>query len=118
MRKILTLVLVTPFFANTQVKSTNRMNNQPIANKIPKNLVLTASIIDNDVYGNLSVEMVAPWGKYYPFDSKFDERTLFARRGHSPLWLEILAYAIIVGVWAIIIHLLLQLRKTIKLGVE
>ena len=82
------------------------------------NLVLTASVIDNDVYGNLTVEMVAPWGKYYPFDSKFDERTLFARRGYSPLWLEILAYAIIVGVWAIIIHLLLQLRKTIKLGVE
>ena len=82
------------------------------------NLILTASVIDNDVYGNLSVEMVAPWGKYYPYDSKFDERTLFARRGHSPLWLEILAYAIVVGVWAVIIHLLLQLRKIIKLGVE
>ena len=50
MRKILILVLVTPFFANTQVKSTNRMNNQPIANKIPKNLVLHNHTRVDDYY--------------------------------------------------------------------
>ena len=50
MRKILTLVLMTPFFANTQVKSTNSMSNQPIANKIPKDLVLHNHTRVDDYY--------------------------------------------------------------------
>jgi oligopeptidase B len=50
MRKILTLVLVTPFFANTQVKSTESMSNQPLANKIPNNLVLHNHTRVDDYY--------------------------------------------------------------------
>ena len=82
------------------------------------NIILVASVIDNDVYGNLTCEMIVPWGKYYPYESNFDERTLFARRGHSPLWLEFLAYAIVVVVWSIIIYLLFQIKKIKQLGVE
>jgi hypothetical protein len=80
------------------------------------NLVLVASVIDNDVYGNLSAEMIVPWGLKLSHISNFDHRTLFARRGHSPIWLELLAYSIVVVVWGIIIFLLFQIREIKKLG--
>lgn len=80
------------------------------------NLVLVASVIDNEVYGNLTAEMIVPWGSKFSHISNFDHRTLFARRGHSPIWLELLAYSIVVVVWGIIIFLVLQIRKIKQLG--
>jgi hypothetical protein len=82
------------------------------------NIILIASVVDNDMYGNLTTEMAVPWGKYYPYESNFDERTLFARRGHSPLWLEFLAYAIVIVVWSVIIYLFFQIKKIKQLGLE
>jgi hypothetical protein len=55
-------------------------------------------------------QKVAPW--------YFDHRSLFARRGHSPIWLELLAYGIVAVVWAVIIYLLFQIRNIKKLGLE
>lgn len=80
------------------------------------NLVLVASVIDNDVYGNLTAELTVPWGSKFSHISNFDHRTLFARRGYSPIWLELLAYSIVVAVWGIIIFLILQIRKIKQLG--
>ena len=80
------------------------------------NLVLVASVIDNEVYGNLTAEMIVPWGSKFSHISNFDHRTLFARRGHSPIWLELLAYSIVVVVWGIIIFLAFQIRKIKQLG--
>ena len=82
------------------------------------NLILIASVIDNDTYGNLTAEMVVPWGTKTIYTTNFDHRSLFARRGYSPIWLEVLAYTIVVAVWLIIIYLILQIRKIKKLGVE
>ncbi len=82
------------------------------------NIVLVASVVDNETYGNLTAEMVVPWGKKSVYMTNFDHRTLFARRGHSPFWLEILAYTIVVGVWSVIIFLLVQIKNIKKLGVE
>ena len=81
------------------------------------NLVLVASVVDNENYGNLTAEIIVPWGKYYSYESKFNERTLFARRGLTPLWLELLAYAIVAAVWTVIIYLILQIKKLKRLGV-
>ncbi len=80
------------------------------------NLTLIAKVEDNDTYGNLTVEKVVPWGSKFEYSSRFDRRTLFARRGHSPIWLELLAYSIILAVWIILIHLIGQIRKIKKLG--
>ena len=82
------------------------------------NLTLIAKVEDNDNYGNLTVEKTVPWGSKFEYLSKYDRRTLFARRGHSPIWLEILAYSIIVAVWIILIYLIGQLRKIKRLGVQ
>jgi len=81
------------------------------------NLILVAKVEDNDIYGNLSSEKTVPWGVATNFISQYDRRTLFARRGHSPIWLEMLAYSIIVGVWGVLIYLIVQIKKLKSLGV-
>jgi hypothetical protein len=82
------------------------------------NIILVASVMDHDVYGNLSAELTAPWGAKTIYTTNFDHRSLFARRGHSPIWLELLAYGIVAAVWAVIIYLLFQIRNIKKLGLE
>ena len=82
------------------------------------NLVLVANIIDNDIYGNIEAETTVPWGKPLVYTTNYNHRSLFARRGHSPIWLELLAYGIIVLVWAVIIYLGFQIRNIIKLGLD
>ncbi|NNV55554.1 hypothetical protein [Limnovirga soli] len=79
-------------------------------------LTLIATIEDNDVYGNLTVEKAVPWGATFQNTSVFDKRTLFARRGHSPIWLELMAYSIILAVWLVIFYLIMQFIKIKKLG--
>jgi len=82
------------------------------------NLVLVASVIDNELYGNLTAEIEVPWGSKSVYTTNFDHRTLFARRGHSPIWLELLAYTIVLAVWSVIIYLVFQINKIKKLGIE
>ena len=79
--------------------------------------MIVAKVEDNDIYGNLSSEKTVPWGVATNFISQYDRRTLFARRGHSPIWLEMLAYSIIVGVWGVLIYLIVQIKKLKSLGV-
>ena len=82
------------------------------------NLTLIVRVEDNDTYGNLSVEEQVPWGARLEYVSRYDRRTLFARRGHSPIWLELMAYSIILVVWVILIYLIGQIRKIKRLGME
>jgi hypothetical protein len=81
-------------------------------------LVLVASVIDNDTYVNLTAEIEVPWGAKSVYTTNFNHRSLFARRGSSPIWLEALAYTIVVAVWAVIIFLVFQIKKIKNLGVE
>jgi hypothetical protein len=80
------------------------------------NLILVAKVEDNDTYGNLSVRQTAPWGVPSIYVSNYDDRTLFSRRGKSPLWLYFMAYGTILTVWSILIYLAFQIRKIKKLG--
>lgn len=81
------------------------------------NLILIAKVEDNDSYGNLSSEESVHWGSAFSYVSDFDNRSLFARRGRSPIWLELIAYSIIAGVWVILVYLFFQIRKLKSLGV-
>lgn len=80
------------------------------------NLVLIAKVDEHEIYGNLTAELIAPWGVKPSVHSDFNERSLFARKGLTPIWLEGLAYSIILLVWSIIIYLIFQIKKIIKLG--
>jgi len=81
------------------------------------NLVLIAKVEDNDSYGNLSAEKSVQWGSAFSYVSDFDNRSLFARRGRSPIWLELVAYSIIAGVWVILVYLFFQIRKLKSIGI-
>lgn len=80
------------------------------------NLILIARVEDNDIYGNLTAEKIAPWGTTVHYVSEFDKRTLFGRRGRSPIWLELIAYTIVAVVWGILFYLFGQIRKLKGLG--
>ena len=82
------------------------------------NLILIAKVEDNDTYGNLSSEKIVPWGKPIKYYTEFGKRTLFARRGKSPIWLELLAYSIVLAVWGVLIYLIGQIKKMKKLGLN
>lgn len=81
------------------------------------NVILTAKVEDNDTYGNLVVEMKAPWGaKFRPGHDPFNDRTLWSTRNKAPYWLLFLANSIIIIVWGVLIYLIVQIFKMRKLG--
>ncbi len=80
------------------------------------NIILVARVEDNDQFGNLSVQKTVPWGKLYHHTTEFGKRTLWATRSHTPVWLMVMAYAIIAAVWGVIFYLVGQLVKIKKMG--
>lgn len=81
------------------------------------NFVLAAKVEDNDIYGNLLIEKTVPWGKATkPETGFFDQRTLWSTRFRTPAWLLILACSLIISVWSILLHMVLQLIRIKRLG--
>lgn len=80
------------------------------------NLIVIVKLDDHELYGNITAEKLVPWGIKPNHISTFNERSLFARQGLTPIWLEVLAYSIVLVVWLIIFYLILQIKKLIKLG--
>lgn len=81
------------------------------------NLVIIASVEDNDVFGNLTTEKTVPWGTVTKYASDYDKRSLFARSGRPPYWLLWMAGCITLSVWLVIFYLFFQIRRLKKLGV-
>lgn len=82
------------------------------------NIMLAARVEDNDLYGNLLVEKTVPWGIAVKHNNNFfHQRTLWSTRSRTPWWLLFMAYSIVIGVWATIIYLVVQIIKIKKLGV-
>ena len=80
------------------------------------NLILVARTEDNEKFGNLFAEKNVTWGVAPIFDNSFDQRSLWATRSKTPIWLLALAGSIIAGVWGTIIYLILQMIKIRKMG--
>lgn len=80
------------------------------------NIVLIAKVEENDNYGNLSIEKTAKWGAPLTYYNTFNERSLFATRNKTPIWLLFMAYLIIGIVWGTLIYLVFQIFKIKKLG--
>ncbi|MFL5740707.1 MAG: hypothetical protein ACJ75B_10855 [Flavisolibacter sp.] len=97
------------------VKEEFKLDSLP-AQDAKGNLVLIARVEDNDRFGNLSQEKTVPWGKYYVRENHFGERSLWAARFRTPVWLLFMAYSIIATVWTVIIYLLYQIFRIKKLG--
>ena len=98
-----------------QVSGEFKIDSLP-ADDAKGNIVLVAKMEDNDLYGNLSTEKTVPWGTYIQRTSNFGQRSLWATRDKTPIWLLVMAYSIIAGVWSVIIYLVFQIIKIKKLG--
>ncbi len=79
-------------------------------------LVLVARVEDNDIYGNLVVEKMVPWGVKLKAENNFWHRTLWSTGNRAPVWLLFLALSIIIGVWGTLFYLVRQLLKIKKMG--
>lgn len=83
------------------------------------NLILAASINNNDEFGNISIEKIVPWGTPVTTNNQFfNQRTLWSHGDKAPYWLMFTAYAIILSVWGTLLYLVVQLFKIKKLGAE
>jgi hypothetical protein len=108
----------TPTFTTDSLGVANAdFKQQNLPGDSAGNLVLIASVEDNDVYGNLSTERSVHWGIPSDYVSNFNKRSLFARAHRPPLWLLWMASTITLTVWVIIIYLFSQILKLKKLGV-
>ena len=80
------------------------------------NFILIARTEDNEKFGNLCAEKNVNWGVAPILDNSFDQRSLWATRSKTPIWLLGLAGSIIAGVWGTIIYLILQMIRIRKMG--
>ena len=79
--------------------------------------LLIAKVEGNDELGNLVIEKKVSWGIATKQDNSFfNQRTLWSTRFKTPLWLLLMAYSIVIGVWGTIIYLVIQLVKIKKLA--
>jgi len=110
----------TPTFSTDSTgKASADFKRDSIPGDLKGNIILVAKIVDNDQYGNLSIEKTVPWGgKFVAKNEDFNARTLFATRGKAPIWLLFIANGIIIAVWTVLILLVANIFKIRKLGQE
>ncbi len=99
--------------------ATVEVNKDSLPGDEKGNIVLMARAEDNDMFGNLMVEKNVPWGVPLKVDNSFfSQRTLWTTRFRTPLWLLLMAYSIVIGVWGTIIYLITRIVKVKKLSVN
>jgi hypothetical protein len=97
--------------------ATAEFNKDKLPGDLHGNIILVASVQDNDDFGNLSIEKQVPWGiAEKPNTHFFDQRALWATQFKTPYWLLFMVYSIGLGIWATLLYLLFQLFKIKKLG--
>jgi len=107
----------TPTYTTDSLGSVNvDFQREHLPGDASGHLVLIAKVEDNDVCGNLSKEYTVPWGVPSSYKTSFNERTLYARRGKSPVWLEIMGYSIVAAVWIVLFYLMGQIFKIKRMG--
>jgi len=99
--------------------ATAEFNKDKLPGDLHGNIILVASVQDNDDFGNLSIEKQVPWGiAEKPNTHFFDQRALWATQFKTPYWLLFMVYSIGLGIWATLLYLLFQLFKIKKLGTD
>ncbi|HLF45715.1 MAG TPA: hypothetical protein VI548_04790 [Chitinophagaceae bacterium] len=79
-------------------------------------LNLLARTDESELYGSISTEVIVPWGAVPVIENNFNQRSLWSTRFRTPIWLVVLAYSIMGGVWGTLIYLIWQLLKIRKMG--
>src|SRR5215204_916161 len=63
------------------------------------NFILVARTEDNETLGNIIAEKKVTWGIAPTIDNSFNNRSLWATRSKTPIWLLFMASSIVIGVW-------------------
>ena len=90
----------------------------PIERGIPGvdgNLIIEAVLNDSDEYGTVKAFVKAPIGVPIIDESTFDQRTMWSPRNKTPIFMLVFTNLLIVGIWGIIIYLISNLFKIVKL---
>jgi hypothetical protein len=93
----------------------------PIEEGIPGvngNLTFEAVLSDNDDYGTVIALIKAPLGIPIVDESTYNQRTLWAPRNKTPLFILIFANFLIIGMWSILIYLIINLFKISKSKIQ
>lgn len=80
------------------------------------NINVGAKIEDHELYGSLTFSEAKQWGTPLILDDSFAERTLWATRDKTPVWLLVIANIIIISVWSVIFYLAYQLILMRRIG--
>ena len=110
----------TPTFSTDSTgKVSADFKRDSIPGDLKGNIILVAKVIDNDQYGNLSIQKTVSWGsKFVAKNEDFNARTLFSTRAKAPIWLIFISSGIIIAVWTVLILLVVNIFKIKKLGQE
>lgn len=73
------------------------------------NLEVVALVEDNDEIGTLETRIKVPWGVPATVADNFKERSLYATGNKAPVWLMLMAYGCIAGVWTVIVYLIAKI---------
>jgi hypothetical protein len=77
-------------------------------------LTLETVLEDSDDYGTIKATMKSPLGVPIVEESTFDERTLWAPRNRTPIFILLFTGLLVVGCWGVIIYLIRMLFKIAK----
>lgn len=80
------------------------------------NINVGAKIEDHELYGSLTFTEAKQWGTPLIADDSFAQRTLWATRDKTPVWLLVIANIIILSVWSVIFYLAYQLILIRRIG--
>jgi hypothetical protein len=88
-----------------------------IPGDIAGKITVGCMIEDNDEFGNLIAKKQMPWGiPLLAQENHFTKRTMWGTRDKTPVWLLVFPNLIILGVWGVVVYLILQIIKLVKIG--
>lgn len=82
------------------------------------NIIIGAKVEDNDNYGTICALKYVKWGTPQKEDKAFYERSLWAARDKTPVWLLVFPNLIIATVWGLIVYLFYLIFRIRKVGLE
>jgi hypothetical protein len=90
----------------------------PIPGDFKGNIIIGAKVEDNESYGTIISLTYAAWGIPSKPDGSFLERSLWAARDKTPIWLLVFPNLIIATVWGLIFYMIYLIFRIRKVGLQ
>ncbi len=80
------------------------------------NVQIIVKVKNEQAYGKTEITEAKAWGVITPLVNIRDTRSLWNASWMAPLWLLISYFSVVIGVWAFIMYIMLQIGKLYKIG--